>query len=115
MFYVEGLGQSPQKKSDTTGPDYSLKFATHLSSTGMLAGSTFAKWMPIPAPGRENATRPTAVTVAPPRTILSLSFVPSGNGVAVSTKQPNMLISLRCAVSWASDCRSVISTVAANE
>lgn len=115
MFQVEGLGQSVQKKKRYTGLHYSLKVATHLSSTGMLAGSTFVKWMPIPPPGREKATRPVAATVAPPRTILSLSLVPSGNGLGVSTKQPNRLISLRCAVSWVSDCKSVISTIAVKE
>jgi hypothetical protein len=104
-----------QSKSDTAGLHYSLKFATHLSRTGMLAGSTLVKWRPIPCPGRENATRPTAETLAPLRTILSLTFVPSGNGLGVSTKQPNMLMSLRCALTCVSDCKSVSSMLAANE
>jgi hypothetical protein len=84
-----------QRKSDTSGPHYSLRFATHLSRTGMLAGSMLVKWRPMPCPGREKATRPVPETPAPLRTILNLTFVPPGNGLGVSTKQPNMLISLR--------------------
>lgn len=49
----------------------------------------------MPEPGRENATRPMPETVDPPRTILNLTLVPLGNGFDVSTKHPNMEMSLR--------------------
>ena len=51
----------------------------------MLAGSTEVNWTPMPEPGREKATRPTAETLAPPRRILTLNLVPSAKGVTVST------------------------------
>jgi len=78
-----------------------------MSKTGRLLGSTEANAIPIPLFGREKATVPWPVKFAPACEIRSLTLVPTGNGVVVSTKHPNML---RFSV-WAATCFSVAISV----
>ena len=76
---------------------YFLSSVSQSSRIETLLGSMAVKAMPIPAPSREKATLPRAANVVPLCEIRSITFVPSTNGVVVSTKQPNKLKSSVCA------------------
>ena len=65
------------------------------------------KVIPIPDLGSEKATFPIAMKFTPACEIFSLTFVPVGNGVTVSTKHPRRFRFSICAARCFSDCRSV--------
>jgi hypothetical protein len=68
------------------GPDYPVRrLASQFSRIAWLSGSIVVKATPIPEFGLQWATLPKAARLVPPWVILSETFVPSGNGLAVHT------------------------------
>jgi hypothetical protein len=76
---------------------YSLVSVSQWSNSETLLGSIDVKAMPIPENSREYATLPWAANTVVLCKIRIETFVPSTNGVTVSTKQPNRLKSSMCA------------------
>ena len=95
--------------------DYPLRrLASHFSRIVWLGGSIVVKPTPIPDFGLEQITLPDAARLAPPCVILSETFVPSGIGSVVYTKQPKRLRLVVRAVRGFSDRTSINSIWAAN-
>ncbi len=76
---------------------YFASSVSQSSKTETPLGSMEVNLIPIPAPGREWATLPSAAKRVPSCEIRSLTFVPLANGFVVSTKQPKRLKFSMCA------------------